>query len=462
MSRFVQTHAGANGSHAGARARTPWRKVIVGAGAGNALEWYDWSAYAVFAPFFAAQFFNANDPVAALLGTLAVFAVGFFMRPVGGLFFGWLADRRGRQTAMVVAMGVTALGSLLIAVAPTYGSIGVAASLLLLLARLTQGFGLGGEVGASHTFLAESAPPKRRGLWCSTMYIAITVGVLVATLQAVLLTSVLTESEMQGWGWRVPFIVGTLLGFYALYLRRGLPETPAYEQQRSADRYTASRPPLLRSIWRNRAAAARVIGLTVGSTVAYYTWAISAPGYAINVHGIDARSALWASVIANLVFIAALPAWGAFSDRFGRKANAIVGPVALILLSFPLNRLIEDQAWQLAVAMSVALFFLAAIASIAPALFAELFPTHVRASGTAVPYSIAVALFGGTAPYLMTWLADRGTADLFIVYTIVMLAVSVVTIAITPESKGRSLETPVAEPTPAVRVAAPAVLEMSR
>ena len=205
-----------------------------------------------------------------------------------------------------------------------------------------------------------------------------------------------------------------------------------------------------------------MIGLTVGSTVAYYTWAISAPGYAIGVHGIDARSALWASVIANLVFIAALPAWGALSDRFGRKPNAIIGPVALMLLSFPLNRLIQDQAWQLAVAMSVALFFLAAIASIAPAIFAELFPTHVRASGMAVPYSIAVAVFGGTAPYLMTWLAERGTADLFIVYTIAMLAISVVTIAITPESKGRSLEAAVADPSPVASAAVPAALEMSR
>src|SRR4051812_22969091 len=202
MSKFVRPQAGGNGRHAdGVRPRRPWRKIVVGAGAGNALEWYDWSVYAVFAPFFAAQFFNPKDAVAALLSTLAVFAVGFFMRPVGGLFFGWLADRRGRQMAMVVAMAVTALGSLLIPVAPTYGSIGVAASLLLLVARLTQGFGLGGEVGASHTFLAESAPPRRRGLWCSSMYVAITIGVLVATLQAVLLTSVLTESQMQGWGW---------------------------------------------------------------------------------------------------------------------------------------------------------------------------------------------------------------------------------------------------------------------
>ncbi|MGH4002403.1 MAG: MFS transporter [Pseudonocardiaceae bacterium] len=410
------------------------RRVIVGAGVGNALEWYDWTVYAVFAPFFAHQFFNSADHTSAVLSTLAVFAVGFFMRPLGGLFFGVLADRQGRRFAMVVSMVVTAMGSLIIAVTPTYSSIGVAASVLLLLGRLIQGFGLGGEIGASYTFLAESAPPARRGLWSSSLYVAVTCGTVFATVEGAILSSVLDKSQMAEWGWRIPFIIGTLLGFYALYVRRSLPETMVFEEQRTVERTSS-----LRNIWQNRAAAARIIGLVVGGTVAFYTWSVAAPGYAINVKHVEASSALWAGVIANLVFIAMLPIWGAFSDRFGRKPNVIIFAAGTAILTVPLNNFIQDQAWQLAVAMSVALFFHAAVSAIVPALFAELLPTHVRAAGTGFPYSIAVALFGGTAPLVQTWLAGHGQASLFTVYTIVLLAVTLITIVIIPESKGRPL-----------------------
>lgn len=413
-------------------------RVIFGAGVGNALEWYDWSVYAIFAPFFASQFFDAANPISAFLSALAVFAVGFFMRPLGGIFFGWLADRRGRRFAMVLSMAVTAVGSLLIAVAPTYAAVGIAASAVLLVARLAQGFGLGGEIGASHTYLAESAPRTRRGLWSSSMYIAVTSGVLFATVQGAVLTGLLTESQMGAWGWRIPFIIGALLGVYAFYLRRKLSETSAFEQ--AAEEDTGSRPSLLRSIWEHRASALRVIGITMGGTVLYYTWAIAAPAYAIEVKGLDPASALWASVIANLVYIAALPAAGALSDRLGRRFNIFVFVVGLAVLSFPLNWLIQDQAWQLGLAMSIALVFLAFPTSILPALLSELFPTHVRASGMAFPYSIAVALFGGTAPYLQSWLASRDVPWLFIVYSILLLLVMGTVILFTPETKGRRLE----------------------
>jgi len=412
------------------------RRIIVGAGIGNALEWYDWTVYAVFAPFFASQFFNSADPTSAVLSTLAVFAVGFFMRPLGGLFFGMLADRKGRRFAMFVSMVVTAAGSLIIAVAPTYLSIGVAASALLLLGRLAQGFGLGGEIGVSYTFLAESAPPARRGLWSSSLYVAVTCGTVFATVEGAILSSVLDKTEMADWGWRIPFIIGTLLGVYAFYVRRGLPETAAFEQEQHA----TERASTLRGMWQNRGAAARIIGLVMGGTITFYTWSVAAPGYAINVKHIEASSALWAGVVANLVFMAMLPIWGALSDRFGRKPNVIAFAVGTAILTVPLNGFIRDQAWQLAVAMSVALFFHAAVSAIVPALFAELLPTHVRAAGIGFPYSIAVALFGGTAPLVQAWLADHEQASLFTVYTIVLLVATLITIVITPESKGRPLE----------------------
>lgn len=422
-----------SGTTAPSQPSTPWQKVIFGAGVGNALEWYDWSVYAIFAPFFANQFFNPADPVSAMLATLGVFAAGFVMRPLGGIFFGWFADRTGRQRAMVLSMAITALGSLLIAVAPTHGSAGLLASALLLFARLAQGFGIGGEIGASHTFLAESAPAHRRGLWSSSMYVSVTVGVLGATLQAAALESALTPAQMTGWGWRIPFVIGALLGIYAFYLRSGLRETSAFT------RGAAQRQPVRRSMWENRAAVLRVVGLTAGGTVLHYTWAIGAPSHAITVKNIDPTAALWASVAANIVFIAALPAWGALSDRWGRKPNLIIFSVGLAVLGFPLDRLVQDSAWQLALASSIALVLLAAVCSILPAVFAEMFPTRVRALGMALPYSLAVAATGGTAPYLNTYLASIGLSSVFTGYCIALLAIGLVVAALMPEARGKDL-----------------------
>lgn len=415
-------------------------RIISGVGIGTALEWYDWGVYAIFAPFFAGQFFNDANPLSAFLSTLAVFAVGFLMRPVGGFFFGWLADRRGRLAAMILSMGVTALGGLAIAIAPTYAQVGVWASLVLLLARLVQGFGLGGEIGSSYSYLAESSPPARRGLWSSSVYVAVIIGTLFATVQGAVSSGVLTGAQMNAWGWRIPFVIGALLGLYALYLRRNLDETPAYEQEKAAEEAAHGRTSLLRGVWEHRASALRVMGLTVGLTVVYYTWGVAAPGYAIKVKGLDPSAALWASVVAYLVYIAVLPVAGAISDRLGRRFNAFVCVVGLSVLSFPLNWLIQDKAWQLGLAMSVALVLLAFPTSILPALLPELFPTRVRASAVAGPYSVAVALFGGTAPYLQAWLAGRGAGGLFTGYSIVLLLLTGVVMFFTAETRGSKLE----------------------
>jgi MHS family alpha-ketoglutarate permease-like MFS transporter len=420
------------------------RRVLAATGIGNALEWYDWSVYAIFAPFFAAQFFAPTDAVSALLATLGVFAVGFLMRPLGGFLFGWLADRHGRKTAMSYAMVLCAAGSLVIGVAPTYASVGVGASVLLLLARCVQGLAHGGEIGSSHTYLAEMAPARRRGLWASTMYMAITAGTLAATLLGAVLTSTVDPAAMDSWGWRLPFLLGAALGVYALWLRRSLTETEAFrqEQERAAAspaQATAPAPSLLAGVWAHRSAALRVIGLTVGGTVFYYTWAVSAPAYAIAVKGLDASSALWAGVVANLVFLAALPLWGALSDRWGRRPNGFVFAIGTVVVAFPLTALIQDESWQLGVAMSVALVVMASTASIVPAWFAELFPTRVRASGMAIPYSIAVALTGGTAPYLQTWLGSRGQESLFTGYVVALGLVTLLTVVHTRETRGVEL-----------------------
>ncbi|MFF1946059.1 MFS transporter [Rhodococcus qingshengii] len=349
---------------------------------------------------------------------------------------------------MTLAMVLCAGGSLLIGIAPTHESIGVGAAILLVVARCVQGLAHGGETGAAYTYLAEMAPPRRRGLWSSTMYVAVTAGTLSATLLGAVLTSTVPHSMMVSWAWRVPFVIGAILGLYALWLRRSLDETPVFDRtdadipasaEKMNEQTATEATSLLAGVWRHRLAVLRVIGITVGGTVFYYTWAVSAPTYAIGVKGIDPSAALWAGVAANIVFLVVLPLWGALSDRWGRRTNGLIFACGAIVLSFPLTVLIQNEAWQLGVAMSVALVVMASVSAIGPAWFAELFPTSVRASGLGIPYSIAVALTGGTAPYLQAWLADRNQEYLFTAYVVVLAAISLFTVLCTRETRGISL-----------------------
>ncbi|WP_425994907.1 MFS transporter [Afipia sp. DC4300-2b1] len=414
------------------------RSVVFGAGIGNALEWYDFASYAIFAPFFSHQFFSSSDRTAALLSTLAIFAVGFLLRPLGGLYFGWLADRKGRRHAMVVSMTVTALGCLVIGLAPTYASIGILAPILLVVGRLSQGFGLGGEIGASFTFLVESAPSHRRGLWSSTMFIALIMGSLLATIVALILNAVLPAGAMETYGWRIPFLLGALLGVYAIFLRRGLKEPEVFKASEK-DEIHGVKQSTWSSIWENRSAVLTVIGLTAGPTVSYNTWVSGATSYSINFKQMAANGALWALLIACVVYIVVQPLWGMLSDKIGRKPNLLVGASFAVLLAFPLIQLIQGEFWQLAVAMSVSMFVLAAWTSIAPAVYAELFPTRIRATGMAIPYSLAVAIFGGTAPYVQNWLASIDRMDIFSGYLALLNLLTVVTILFMPETRGRPL-----------------------
>ncbi|MGH3439461.1 MAG: MFS transporter [Sciscionella sp.] len=413
-------------------------KTIFGTGVGNALEWFDWNIYAIFATYFAPQFFNGADKTSALLSTLAVFAVGFVARPFGGFLFGWISDRMGRKFSMALSVGVAAIGSIVIGVSPTYGAIGAGASLILVVARLVQGLAHGGELPSAQTYISEYAPRERRGLWSSLIYISGTTGVLVGTFLAAILSLALSKTEMGSFGWRIPFILGGLFGLYALFMRMRMTESKVFTDDVVVPGKSA-KARIWPAIAAHKKQAGQVIGLTVGLTVVYYAWAVSAPAHAIATRGIHPTAAFWAGVVANVIFILTLPLWGKLSDRVGRKPILITGALGTAVLLFPLNAIIGHSAVMLAVAMSIAMIFIAMGAAIVPAVYAEMFPTHIRTIAVGIPYSICVAAFGGTAPYLQELIGASLGPAWFTAYVIILLLVSAAVISRLPETKGTRL-----------------------
>lgn len=294
--------------------KRPVRQLLA-ASVGNAVEWYDWYAYTFLATYIAAQVFpkSADNSLVPLLSTFAVFAVGFFMRPVGGLLMGAVADRHGRRAALTVTILLMGGSSLLVGLTPTYAAVGVLAPVILVLARLLQGLSVGGEFAASTTFLVESAGPGRRGLFSSFQYVSTTVGQLVASGIATLLVDTLNDGQMNGWGWRVPFVLGAVLSLVGFWIRQGAQET------RSAEQQEAPRPGLFEALRRHPRESLLIGGITAGGTIAYYTWTSYLPTYAELNAGIEKSDALLAGTISLAFFALLQPLGGLLSDRFGRR-----------------------------------------------------------------------------------------------------------------------------------------------
>ncbi|MFJ5280897.1 MFS transporter [Streptomyces parvulus] len=406
------------------------RKSLFASTVGNVLEWYEWSAYAVFAPFIAGAMFSSSDQVSALLSTLAVFAVGFLMRPLGGIVFGRIADRRGRKFVLVTTMLMMAGGSLVIGLMPTYASIGAWASLVLLLTRMAQGFAHGGESATANTYVAEIAPSERRGLWGSIVFVAIFGGSALAYSVGGAVTSVLSDDAAGQWGWRIPFVLGALLALAALYLRRSMDESEVFSDEQSG----GAVPPLPRG--QVVRAVLLVITMTSGITAAHYTWTSYVSTYAITRMGMDAGVAYWCSVAAQCVALTTLPLWGVLSDRIGRRPMMIAFAVLMITLQIPLTGLIGSAGWTLLVASSVALAVVAIPGALLSATMAETFPTRVRTQGIGFAYSVSVAVFGGTAPYLNQFFNEYGMARLSSVYIMLLCALTGIACGLMRETKG--------------------------
>ncbi len=413
------------------------RRAVVAGSIGNAVEWVDWAVYTTFSSVFAGQFFPSRNPATSLLSTLVVFAVGFVMRPVGGAVLGAFGDRHGRKKGMAFTISLMAGASLLIAVCPSYGSIGIAAPVVLVVARLVQGFSAGGEFGSSSAFLIESAAPRRRAFAGSWQQVSVGAGALIASLMGTLLTSTLSEGALQAWGWRVAFAGGGLLGLVGLWLRLRVAETDSFTAMSAQGRRVGN--PLGAMLLRYPKAALRVVGVTIAGTLIYYVWVSYMPSYAHVTTGIPLSRALLANTIALAVFLVLLPFGGLLSDRMGRKPTLTAFAAGFLVLAWPLLHFLSGGFWSLLAIELVGMVLIVGYSANCAVVMAEQFPPEVRTTGIGLPYALAVAVFGGTAPYVTTWMSSHGHQGLVWVYVSAAALVGVLVYTTMPETKGKEL-----------------------
>ncbi|MGA2292520.1 MFS transporter [Bradyrhizobium sp.] len=390
------------------------RAILIGS-AGNLVEWYDFYAYTAFALYFAPAFFPQSDPVVQQLNAAVLFAATFLMRPLGGWLFGFIADHHGRRLSLTLSVVCMCFGSLIIAVTPTYAAIGIAAPAILALARVIEGLSLGGEYGASATYLSEVADASHRGFYSSFQYVTLIGGQLTAIIVLLLLQKVfLTPEELKQWGWRIPFVIGALLAIFAAVMRRKLPETDAFEAAKKIARPSGS----IRGLLGYPRELLLVVGLTAGGTAAFYTFTTYMQTFVKLSVGLSEDQTTLV-IFGSLIFATLLqPIYGALSDRIGRKPLFVFFGVAGTLSTIPiLTTLKETKSPVMAfLLICAAWIFVAGYTSINAIVKAELFPTRVRALGVGLPYAITVSVFGGTAPAIALSFKSLGHEDWFYYY----------------------------------------------
>lgn len=379
------------------------RKTVIAGMIGNVMEWYDFALFGYFAPVIARLFFPSDHHLVSLINTFGVFAAGFLMRPVGAALFGHLGDTIGRKKALAASVILMAIPTFLIGLLPTYQEIGAMAPILLTLCRLLQGLSVGGEYTGSITFLVESAPPSRRGFIGSWTPFSAGVGTLLGSGVGALLTSDLTEHALYSWGWRIPFLLGIVVGGVGLYLRSSLAESPDFEAVRNSGEVAAS--PVREALTHRRAEILTAVGLTWVAGTAFYILFVYMTAYLESILKQPLGTALGINTISLALMVILLPVMGALSDKIGRKPLLIGATMGFALLSYPLFRLLSHDTFGFILAAQI-VFALLVAAYYAPlsATLVELFPARERYSGLSIGYNLSVALFGGSAPLVATYL----------------------------------------------------------
>jgi MHS family proline/betaine transporter-like MFS transporter len=416
------------------------RRAVRGAAIGNSVEWFDFAVYSALATYIAAKFFPSGDDTAALLNTFAIFAAAFFMRPLGGLFFGPLGDRIGRQRVLALVILLMSAATFAIGLVPSYDSIGVLAPVLLFVLRCLQGFSAGGEYGSGACYLAEFAPDKRRGFIVSFLVWSVVIGFLLGSITVTILETTLSEQAMDDYGWRIPFLLAGVLGGVGLYIRLRLGDTPEFERLKESGEVSTA--PLREAVTTSWRPILQIIGLVIVHNVGFYVVFTFLPSYFTKTLGFTKTDAFVSITVASIVALVLILPLGELSDRIGRKPLLIAGAVGFAVLAYPLFWLLNAGSLVAAIAAHAGLAALEAVfVSTSLAAGAELFATRVRSSGYSIGYNVSVALFGGTAPYVATWLTDRTGNELAPAYYIIIAAViTLATVMTMRETSGRPLD----------------------
>lgn len=399
------------------------RLAVWAAGAGNVMEWYDWGIYGFFAPVFAAHFFPSKVAIVSLLLTLGTFAIGFFMRPIGGAILGPYGDRVGRKNALVLQILIMAIASLVIGIIPGYAVIGVLAPAILVVARLSQGFSAGGEFGGSSAFLVEYARPGHRGLIGSLQQVSVGLGTLIASAVASLVLHNLAPAALNSWGWRIPFWIGAAFGFFGLYLRVRVKETPVFRQL--GQQKKISRSPFGDMFRKHPRDFWRVFGITIAGTLTYYIFILFLPTFTSQTTHLSLANATLANTIALIIFVACIPLSGWLSDKVGRRPVLLAFALGFIVLSYPLFLWLHSGTFLVFLLVEIiSMVLITGYSGTTATVMAEQFTADVRNTGISVPYALAVAIFGGTAPLVTTWLISIKGTGLVPLYVIVSAIVS--------------------------------------
>ena len=412
------------------------KRSLIAGFSGNVLEWYDFTVYGFLASIIGAQFFPDEDKTVQLISAFGVFAAGYLMRPIGGIIFGNIGDKHGRKKALLISVLLMAIPTTLIAFLPTYNEIGWVAALLLIILRLLQGLSVGGEFTGSISFLVEKAPKDKRGFFGSWSTFGVFGGMLLGAALTALITSLLSPEHMHSYGWRIPFLFGSVIGVVSLFLRKGMGEEK-FEKSKS------SKTPLA-DFWANyKIPALKIILLSWSFGVSVYLIFIFLPTYLHTFLNVDLSLALSAHTITIIVLMLMIPFFGILNDKLGRKTVLIASLIGFVIFSYPLFNILFEKTFMAILAAMICFAVLEAMfQSVMPALMTESFPKSVRYTGLSVSYNISMALFGGTTPLISAWLVKLSGGDIMApaYYLIATSILGIIVVFTMPETYKKDLE----------------------